>query len=452
MNPYKLHIYPVFCLLIISIITIGCKKDLKTDTTENQILKFNFGTEEIESFITLDESIIYNDSLGYGFDYASKVKISQNNNLEHYNKQQATSDSSFYFSVKLPEGHYNIAVTLGGATYSCNTTVKAESRRLMLENIKIGAEEIIQKEFTVNVRTPKINDSTSIRLKSREHGYLNWDNKLTLEFCGTNPSVCAIEIEKIIPEQVIYLAGNSTVTDQNNEPWASWGQMFTRFIIRGISVANYAESGEALHSFFHAKRLEKVLSLIKPGDYLFIEFAHNDQKRKGDGIGPWGSYSNYLRQYIDSARNKGATPILITSMHRRNFNEQGEIINTLGDYPAAMRAIAKEKNVALIDLNEMSKDLYEAWGVEGSKKGFVHYPANTFPGQDEALKDNTHFNNYGAYHIAMCILWDIKRQQLPISKFLLKDAVYFAPDQHIPFTNWDLPQSGMATNIKPDGN
>ncbi|MBN1187189.1 MAG: rhamnogalacturonan acetylesterase [Bacteroidales bacterium] len=431
------------------IVTISCNAQEKSNDIH---LKFNFGTKNSDKdYINIDTNTIYTNESGYGFDYNTIPELISRKSTDTIESEFCTSTGSFFFSAKLPEGNYNVTLTLGDIEGESLTTVKAESRRLMLEKIKTGKGEIKKVTFTVNVRTPKINDTLSIKLKSREHKYLNWDNKLTIEFTDEHPCVCAVEIEKIKPELVVYLTGNSTVTDQYTEPWASWGQMITRFFQPGIAVANYAESGESLHSSYYSYRLEKVLSVIQPGDYLFIEFGHNDQKRKGEGIGPWESYSDYLRLYIDKAREKGAIPVLVTSMRRRRFDENGQQYNSLGDYPDAMRAIAKEKEVALIDLNNMSKVLYDAWGMEGSKKGFVHYPANTYPNQPEALADDTHFNNYGAYNLALCILKGIQDDNLGLAKYIIDFPANFNPAHPIPFEDWKLPESPPAENEVPEG-
>jgi hypothetical protein len=143
---------------------------------------------------------------------------------------------------------------------------------------------------------------------------------------------------------------------------------------------------------------------------------------------------------------------LVTSMHRRNFDSTDHIINTLSDYPEAMRQTAKEENVVLIDLNAMSKTLYEAWGPEGSIKAFVQYPANTFPGQTKELKDNTHFNPYGAYELARCIVQSVKDQQLPFAKFLKKDIPAFNPASPDALEKWYWPLSSLMSSAKPDGN
>ena len=191
---------------------------------------------------------------------------------------------------------------------------------------------------------------------------------------------------------------------------------------------------------------------MKKGDYLFIEFGHNDQKQKGEGVGPFTSYKKDLQYYISEVRKKGGIPVLVTSMHRRSFDSTGHIINTLLEYPEAVRQTAKEEKVAIIDLNAMSKILYEAWGPEKSIQAFVHYPANTFPGQDKKLEDNTHFNTYGAYEIARCIVQSIRDQHLPLAKYLKNNIPVFDPAKPDAVENWYWPLSPVAATLKPDGN
>jgi len=128
-------------------------------------------------------------------------------------------------------------------------------------------------------------------------------------------------------------------------------------------------------------------------------------------------------------------------MYRRRFDENGRIVNTHGDYPEAMRQTAREENVPLIDLFKMSGILFESLGIEGSKKAFVHYPAGTFPGQDEALKDDSHFNNYGAYQLAKCIVEGIKLNHLELEKYLFDDLPPFDSMHPDSFDDWDLPVS-----------
>jgi lysophospholipase L1-like esterase len=192
--------------------------------------------------------------------------------------------------------------------------------------------------------------------------------------------------------------------------------------------------------------------MAKPGDYLFIEFAHNDQKLGGNHLDPFTTYKQTLKEWITEARKRKTIPVLITSMHRRNFDSTGHINNTLLEYPEAVRQTGKEENVVVIDLNAMSKTLYEAWGVEKSIKAFVHFPANTFPGQEKKLEDNTHFSPYGAYELANCIVSSIRKQNIPLSKFIRKDVRRYDPAKPLAVEKFYWPQSSFVSSVKPDGN
>lgn len=421
-------------------------------------LKFDFGNgREKKGYKVVTPDSKFANEKGYGFTNGSDVTAVDRGG-KTVNDDYITSSKPFYFSVNLPDGNYDVKIILGDKKGTSATTVRAECRRLFLENVRTAKGKFVTETFTVNVRDSLIRDEKgnivkAVRLKPREYNYLHWDNFLTIEFNDSLPKVCAIEIIPNKTATTIFLAGNSTVVDQDKEPWAAWGQMIPRFFAPGkVAVANYAESGEALNSFLSARRLEKILSLMKAGDYLFIEFGHNDMKQKGPGIGPFTSYKKLLKQYIAEVKKKGGIPILVTSMHRRNFDKDGKIVNTLLEYPEAVRQTAKEENVAVIDLNAMSKTLYEAWGLEKSIKAFVHYPANTFPGQTTKLEDNTHFSTYGAYELAKCIVKSIKDQNLPLAQFLRSDIAAYDPANPATFESFYWPLSSFMTSTKPDGN
>lgn len=314
---------------------------------------------------------------------------------------------------------------------------------MMLEKVVVKANASVSRVFDANVRVPEIagNATHRVKLKPREVGNLDWDSKLTLEFNGDNPSFRSLTIEPI-HEPTIYLAGDSTVVDQDVEPWAAWGQMLPRFFRPGVVIANHAESGETIRSFEGEQRLAKIMSLIKPGDYLFIQFGHNDQKPNAVSV---DDYKKLLAEYIAQARAKGATPVLVTSMNRRTFDADGKITNSLAGYPDAVREVAAVQHVALIDLNGMSKVLFEAMGPEGTLKAFMHYPANAFPNQTEPISDDTHFNSYGAFELARCVVQGIREAKLAIRKFLTKDISGFNPSMPDPPADFNLP----ATPIPP---
>ena len=415
--------------------------------------KFDFGSGAVaDGFIPVDEKSTYDSEKGFGIISEGTIQSKKGKGTDQLMADFVTSDQPFYFSVDVPEGRYKVTLTLANPTGNSRTTVKAESRRLMLEAIQPRKGESITKIILVDVRTPRINATEEIHRKLREMVYLNWDDKLTLEFNGEHPCVSAIKIEEANDFPVIFLAGNSTVVDQEYEPWASWGQMLPRFLKPEIVVANYAESGETLKAFRRENRLKKVLSVMKPGDYLLMEFAHNDQKPGGNHVEPFTTYQDELRYFINETRKRGAHPMLVTSTNRRKFDEQGKIVNTLEEYPEAMRQLAKEEAVPLIDLNAMSKQLYEALGVENSTKAFVHYPANTFPNQSKKLEDNTHFNPYGAYELAKCVVQQIKDKNLDLLNDVVDDFSAFNPTKPDDWKNFFWPQSPSFDLLKPDGN
>ncbi len=362
-----------------------------------------------------------------GFDLGTVPEVGGNS---------CSSEKPFFFSIPLPEGSYRVRVVLGGEKPS-TTTVWAEARRLMLEKVAVKANGREERSFDTNIRVPEIaGDATHlVKLKLREVGNLDWDNKLTLEFNGDHPSFRSITIEPI-HETTVYLAGDSTVVDQDIEPWAAWGQMLPRFFHPGVVIANHAESGETIKSFVGEQRFAKVMSLIQPGDYLFAQFGHNDQKPNAVSL---DEYKKLLVDYIEKTRGKGAIPVVVTSMNRRTFDVDGKITNSLAGYPDAVREIAASEHVALIDLNAMSKTLFETMGPDGTLKAFMHYAANAYPNQTEAISDDTHFNKYGAYELARCVVSGIRADNLAIAKLLVKDVPEFNPARPDAASSVDLP-------------
>jgi lysophospholipase L1-like esterase len=350
--------------------------------------------------------------------------------------------SPFYFSIKVPEeGNYRVTMTLGDSKAASVTTVKAELRRLMLEHIELPAGKFEKRTFLVNTRTAKISTGGEVKLKPRETNSeaWAWDDRITLEFTDSHPAVGEVTIEKAEHVPTLYIAGDSTSTDQPVEPFNSWGQMLTRFFQPEIAIANHGESGESLNSFAGAHRLDKIMSIIQPGDYLFIQMGHNDQKEKGEGVGAFTTYAANLKKFVAAARAHQATPVLITSMNRLTFDADGKIANSLGDFPEAVRRVAKEEKVALIDLNAMSKPFYEAMGQVESHKAF-------------AGKDTTHHSNYGSYEFAKCIVEGIRQNHLPIEKFLVPGLPKFDPAHPDPLADFKVPAEPMGTVQKPYGN
>ena len=364
------------------------------------------------------------------------------------------SERPFYFSVPVEDGNYKVTVTLGNKKKAAQTVVRAESRRLMVENCVTKKGKFETYSFIVNKRSQEIPGGGKVSLKPRELDYLNWDSLLTLEFNGAAPAVQRICIEPDTTATTIFLCGNSTVVDQELEPWASWGQMIPRWFTDKVAISNHAESGLTVRTFLDGHRLDKVLSMLKKGDYVVCEFGHNDQKEKRPGDGAWYHFAHGLKTFIDRVRAANGHIIFITPTQRRSFDEatHTKIQETHLDYPDAMRAVAKREGVPVIELHDMTRTFFETLGYEGSKKALVHYPANTFPGQDKPLADNTHFNPYGAYEVAKMVVMGMKQLQLPIIGELKTDWQDFDaahPDDPDAFV-WYQAQKQDVT--KPDGN
>lgn len=356
-----------------------------------------------------------------------------------------------YFSVKVPDGNYKVTVVLGSRKRAANTVVRAESRRLFVENCATRKGELKTFSFIVNKRSPYITDKMSVRIKAREKDYFDWDDRLTLEFNGAAPAVAEIKIERNETVPTIFLCGNSTVVDQNCEPWASWGQMFPRWFDDGIAISNHAESGLTAGSFLAGNRLEKILSMMKPGDYVLCEFGHNDQKEKGAGSGAWYNFSCNLKKFIDLVRAKQGNIVFLTPTQRRSF-KNGKIQETHGEYPDAMRAVAQRENVPVIELHDMTRTFFETLGEENSKRALVHYPKGTFPGQDKDFADNTHFNPWGAYEVSKMVVMGMKQLGLPLLSHLRSNWTDYSPSQPDDFNSWQWYQAPIYDNVKPDGN
>jgi lysophospholipase L1-like esterase len=214
--------------------------------------------------------------------------------------------------------------------------------------------------------------------------------------------------------------------------------MITRFFNDKVAVANHAESGESLRSSLGAKRLDKVVSLIKPGDFLLIQYGHNDMKERGDGVGAFTTYKASLRQFAQAAKAKGAAVIILSPMHRRTFDARGKITNSHGDYPVAAWQAAKEESAAFIDLNSQSQKLYEALGPDGSGVLFKE-------------GDGTHHSPFGAYQIAKIIVQSIRDQDLPLAKFLIRDWKKYDPEMPDDSKAFSVQASPAVMEMKPLG-
>ena len=202
----------------------------------------------------------------------------------------------------------------------------------------------------------------------------------------------------------LFLAGDSTVADQPADvhPLTGWGQMLHRFVPEGCRVSNHAMSGRSSLSFIFEGRLDALLKEAVPGDVLIVQFGHNDEKIEDPTryTDPEVAFPAMLRRYIEAARLRGMRPILATPVQRRTFEADGRLRESHGAYPDAVRRLAAEERVPLIDLTVKTKELYEQLGPEESKSLFMHARPGEYPNYPDGAEDNTHFNELGALRVA----------------------------------------------------
>jgi len=355
----------------------------------------------------------YADDPGFGYEPGAQIAAGDHGNA-------ATSDKPFLCSVKVPEGNYNVTFAFGDSDTATTTTFKAESGRLMLERVEVPAGNVAERTFTTNVRTPHLpklplnaTGREEVSLDQFDSGNLrDWDDKLTIEVVSPHAALRSIEIASAPTAPTVFLAGDSTVTDRDGGGDVSWGQLLPVFFKPGVAVANNAQSGETMKSFMNALRLDKMLGPMKKGDYLFIQFAHNDSKANWPQtyVEPETTYKDYLKVYIAEARLRGATPVLVTAMDRGD-KKTGAPTHGHGGYTAAMREVAAEEHVPLIDLYAMSIAFYDAAGADAPK----------------ILADGTHSTAYGGYEFAKCIVMGIKQNKLDLANFIVDGFKDFDP-------------------------
>jgi lysophospholipase L1-like esterase len=220
----------------------------------------------------------------------------------------------------------------------------------------------------------------------------------------------------------IFLIGDSTMADKPLIGMAErgWGQVFPHFFDTSVLFENHARNGRSTRSFINEGRWQVVLEKLQAGDYVFIQFGHNDSKKDDTAryAEPHTDYKSNLLRFVKDARAKNATPILLTPVSRRKFDNQGKPIDLHGDYPVVVRELTAEQNVPLIDLHKSSMQLLERLGADESKKIFLWIKPDLYTAIRAGKEDNTHFTEFGALKIARLVAEGLKELNLPLSKEL----------------------------------
>lgn len=219
----------------------------------------------------------------------------------------------------------------------------------------------------------------------------------------------------------VFLVGDSTMADKpepDRNPERGWGQMLPRFLDGSVQVRNRAVNGRSSRSFIAEGRWDAVLGEVRPGDYVLVQFGHNDQKREDPArfTNPYTGYRRNLERFVRDTRARGATPVLLSSIVRRSFNAHGVLEDTHGAYPQVTRDVARELGVPFVDLQSLSEELVLRAGVEGSKALFVWVAPGASAMYPEGKQDNTHLSVAGATEVARLAARALKESGLPLAR------------------------------------
>lgn len=226
---------------------------------------------------------------------------------------------------------------------------------------------------------------------------------------------------------VIYMIGDSTMANksaENDNPEKGWGQLLPEYFQESVRIDNHAKDGRSSKSFLDEGLWTPVVDAMRPGDWLIIQFGHNDQKKDKPALyaDPATTYRENLTRFVNEARAKGANPILATSIYRRTFTEDGKLKPTLGTYPETTRQLAAELNVPLVDLNEFTRVRLEAEGPDKSKALYLHFAPGEHPLFPNGRGDNSHLSTLGARAVAAMFVQSLQAQKIPLATWVKPTA------------------------------
>lgn len=243
-------------------------------------------------------------------------------------------------------------------------------------------------------------------------------NLLTVSFLLMTAIACQTDKKDI----TVFLAGDSTMANKpfkDGNPEKGWGQMLPLYFNEGVKVDNHARNGRSTKSFIDEGRWDSLLVKVQPGDYVIIEFGHNDSKVKSpDRYAEANTtYADNLRRFVGDVRAKDATPILATPIVRRKFVD-GKLVPTHGDYPQAMRNVANEMGVILFDMNQSTREMVSRYGESLSEKLYLHIDTLEYTNMSKPRIDNTHLSPYGACKVCDIVKKEIETKVPDLAVFL----------------------------------
>ncbi|NGZ74684.1 rhamnogalacturonan lyase family protein [Saccharibacillus alkalitolerans] len=359
------------------------------------VYRFDFGTETTAGNTGVQDTR-YTEQRGYGFTDTGGVTVGKN---------EVSAAPGTTFAVDLPNADYKVTLKLGSDSRDSDVGVKSEYvQKMAVRSVTKGTPL----EYAYDVALV--------------------DGQLDFLFTGAANDIQEILIEKK-PEKeaggaaAIYMAGDSTMQSYSEAqaPQQGWGQQLGRYFANGAVVVNEAIGGRSSKSFMVDGRLDSILQRIKPGDYFFVSFGHNDTSAGiPDRYASPADYKKYLARYVNGAKQRGATPVLLTPVGRRDFNTVTQQFNvSFPEYVQAAKEAAAELDVPLIDLSRLSVAYYDSIGNAAAEKLFLYANPGEYPKYPNGVGDNTHFSSYGAGKIAGLVANAVKSMGLGISPLVI---------------------------------
>ncbi|POH61092.1 G-D-S-L family lipolytic protein [Arthrobacter glacialis] len=368
---------------------------------EDGVLTFDFGNGAVASnSVGIKATTAYTAKNRAGFIDPSAVTATDRGTADALRSDFATVGDT-EFVVDLPNGDYTVDLIAGDATGATDISIAAEQMAKVQQTART-AGNYLEMSFDIAVV----------------------DGQLNLEFGGTAPNINAVVLTQKSPrlagtKPTVWVTGDSTVQSYTSDyaPQAGWGQMLPRYLSEDVTVENKAIGGRSSKNFISQGRLDEVLRGIRPGDYLFVQFGHNDNsKGVDDRYAAPADYAEYLRTYVDGARQRGATPIIVTPVSRRSFDAAtGKFNVSFPDYVAAASGLASQSKTALVDLSALSKTYLDSIGPEAALSVFLHVPAGVYPSRPSGTADDTHFQEYGAIAMARLVATGISALDMPLA-------------------------------------
>ncbi|ORT61530.1 fibronectin type III domain-containing protein [Streptomyces sp. CB03238] len=377
---------------------------------------FDFGTATsavAAGWTGVSEKTAYTEERGYGFVDTAAVTSTDRATADPLRSDFVTVERGS-FLVDLPYGDYTVSLIAGDAAGPTD--------------IALTAESMVKTPPTTKPAGQYLETSFDIALV---------DGRLKLDFSGTAAKINSLAITRqadrtpgTVP--TVHLAGDSTVQtyDPYWVPQAGWGQMIGRFFTDKVAFANHAIGGRSSKNFLTQGRLDAVLRTLRPQDHLMVQFGHNDASQGvDDRYATPAEYKEYLRTYVHGARQRGATPILVTPVSRRSFDPAtGKFHVSFPAYVDAMKQLAAEEKAALVDLSALSRGYLDSIGPEAATSVFLHVPAGVYPNRPNGTVDDTHFQEYGAIQMARLVAQGTAALGLPLSTHVKETQL---PD-HVP--------------------